>query len=1143
MPTEKNLLTSKRFVNANSIDTFVNVELTSEKSILKPFKTDNVLNIQEKFTEERNASLKFCLYGIVQSKWCDCDSLKVDFYIADSSTNPNVSLLGNRPYRFWVYDKSTSRQANEWSVETKPLDNSNGGLSVNLYRKKKGSYFFPFELDLRTLDKLGDGILTNKSIYIRISEPSKNAFFNSEIPFLFFDDDGALIEFGQETADILNDGEVIEINNNYPFLYDRHWIRRELIPDGPSFVSFVSQDSITLNEGGTDERALNDKLIPVEIALSEPSKSGLETIKVEILYGLDENKIPYTTIEVPSDAILSQNIVRWNFVGENALKYVYLRLKDDYIVEPQERLTLKITPIYGCIADPNRSQILTYYINDNDVPSFVRFESQNIDFTEPRSDGFAGLSVFQAVSIKISFILDKTVLVPGQSFDVYIDRDASDCKSAYGLRNYGNAKWDQQRIFVNETDTQYSTFLMFRGTKQYDKERKIVLKLSGFTSNLAPVNVNNGANELTINVKKNIDDNYATFVIPYNSIAGKTVVRNVYNVPQSSYDEFASPPLFGSGQNTGTNLITDMAYYGAAPTGKLPLNESVYVSGFTDQNVAAQKNIKSLVEEQEFDLIIENSGSTRVYLDYNLYEPGQNLVINIRSGLTFSTTTNVLSYDGEKLILRLPANDVFDSSFPIPIFTPVSGLTFSEQITQSLINSTLDFSATTYGYRNCSYRMFIRNKSYNYAGDSPQTFSQSKKESFDKTNLLTKKILSRNRSGSNGFTYSDTLNFRSGNDSQKKEYYINTRLIASKTRPENPDEAKTGTTLSIVTDEMFYNGVAILPRPGGANYTQSYIFASDRKVIDINSITSLGTASTQYSYILPTSPIIIPGEVSAATLYCPFSFGNLWVQNGYGVVTSSSGFFNQTNVSYDGFIASTSAPQQLSAQRLKSWSSCNPNTRSQAVIEILNTGEVDSFFPDGIVVRPGERLVISENPVSPTNGGAFFHNLIRPLYPLVLPMSTNSGFNKVSEKFLSCSYRISYLNFKIYQPSGSFSNRIVNHSIDFNQVVAPNGIVKPRYLSSEYNDQLFLPYGFFGSACNGSPVTSYKLMKDTRWDKLYVNGIIITPSTQSPIQASQFLEFDDLPPNIPGTRSRDFELCCQSLINLGNNFCYWLYED
>ena len=166
MPKEKNLLTSRRFVNANSIDTFVNVELTSEKSILKPFKTDNVLNIQEKFTEERNASLKFCLYGIVQSKWCDCDSLKVDFYIADSSTNPNISLLNNRPYRFWVYDKSTNRQASEWSVQTKPLDNSNGRLSVNLYRKKKGSYFFPFELDLRDLDRLGDGILTNKSIYV-----------------------------------------------------------------------------------------------------------------------------------------------------------------------------------------------------------------------------------------------------------------------------------------------------------------------------------------------------------------------------------------------------------------------------------------------------------------------------------------------------------------------------------------------------------------------------------------------------------------------------------------------------------------------------------------------------------------------------------------------------------------------------------------------------------------------------------------------------------------------------------------------------------------------------------------------------------------------------------------------------------------
>ena len=84
--SDKQLLSSKDYVNAKNIALYINSELSGEKNILKPDKADNLFDMSIKFEEERNASAKFCLYGKVESKWGDCNNLKVDFKIVDSST-------------------------------------------------------------------------------------------------------------------------------------------------------------------------------------------------------------------------------------------------------------------------------------------------------------------------------------------------------------------------------------------------------------------------------------------------------------------------------------------------------------------------------------------------------------------------------------------------------------------------------------------------------------------------------------------------------------------------------------------------------------------------------------------------------------------------------------------------------------------------------------------------------------------------------------------------------------------------------------------------------------------------------------------------------------------------------------------------
>ena len=43
---------------------------------------------------------------------------------------------------------------------------------------------------------------------------------------MFYDLDGNPVKFGSQTADVDEDGNITEIDNDFPFLYDRHWINQ-----------------------------------------------------------------------------------------------------------------------------------------------------------------------------------------------------------------------------------------------------------------------------------------------------------------------------------------------------------------------------------------------------------------------------------------------------------------------------------------------------------------------------------------------------------------------------------------------------------------------------------------------------------------------------------------------------------------------------------------------------------------------------------------------------------------------------------------------------------------------------------------------------------------------------------------------------
>ncbi len=1136
--SEKQLIPTEDYINAKNISLYVNSELSGESNILRPDKADNVFDFSLKFEQERNASSKFCLYGLIESKWADCNNVRIEFRIGDSSTNTG-NKISNFP--FWIYDKSSNVSGLTWTTVSRPLDARNGDLSKNLYGKKKGNYFFPFEIDLNLLTK------TNKSIYASVLEVEYNISTIEEFPFLFFDEDSNVLEYGSETAEILDDGNIIEINNNYPFFYDRHWIRREVEPTGPAFV-FFNENQVTINEGGPFERTIENKTINLELSLSKPPK-GYEQVKLQIVYGLDENDNEYTTVNLPQDVLLNLNTIEWNGPNASITQTVTVQIPDDFYVEPVERLTLKIVPILGVMADPEKPQLISLYIIDNDVPSKIAFSSNSFEFTEPRQD-------IAPYEIPLKLSLDKKLLVPDQSVEIYVDENETDCKSIFGFMNFsGSGFSNTTTLILNTTDLEYSTTLYFLSSREDDLQRKIVLKLRNFTSNVIPGSFNQGQEvNYTIYVNKNLDKNFVEIIIPYDTTNGIAVMRSAFNKPESS-TSYSTEGL----QDYPTSLMT---YYNSNEGNVAPFT---ILTGNTNRAL-----YRSLVFETNFKINIRNSGSQFIF-DNKLYKNNETLSVTVTSGFTTGVSTDQFIFDGKKFILRLPANDRFKSS-------PLGG-GFSLFLPNSFINQ---FSGQTWGFSLGYYEIEIQNLTYNIALNSGFfALGLLNQNQVRATNLLTRQLTyavpTGTTSGLQTYSFYNYINADAGNSTNKKTYYLYTQVknvFSQIDFGEQIVNSYSSTTVQYTENNLFYPGILILPinyrlqngaalggtsnnvgsypswltPPANSPYktTISRIFLTNDQLLLDNSFISGTTSSSPGSFNLPISNIILKKPYDQYQKKVRLIFGQLFVQAGYlnaQVGTSSSAGWppftnsNQNSTVNDSFVLATvdytSAISLGNKKRfLYRWAQANVNTKNQAVIEIYNDGLVScEIF--GKVLNPDEKIWISENPLTINNPGTY--NVVRPLNNLVVEVPTNDGYLQTIQvpniggqgtrtrnynAFSRARYRISFLNFNIYNFDGTFTNKVVNKSFSANlpidvQYVGQNPVfpIKNYFLKTKFTPNIWAPANLSGIlVCNGNQVTNLKLVSSSSSNNrsVFVNGFIATASSNAAIKS---IYFDDTPAN------------------------------
>jgi hypothetical protein len=184
---KKILLGDTDIISRDNEDLFIDINLNRTFSEYKKEKFDNDFDLQKQFDEERNASRDFNVYGFIQATYISCNNLSYDVWANSGLTIPVLN------------------QAFTTNVQYTP--------QYNIFNKRMGRYYF-------TLSNY-----TGKSIFIRFFANPNQVF---EQQLVFYDATGQFVPYGTQTIEVDNDLNTVEINNDFPFFYNKHWVKKNI---------------------------------------------------------------------------------------------------------------------------------------------------------------------------------------------------------------------------------------------------------------------------------------------------------------------------------------------------------------------------------------------------------------------------------------------------------------------------------------------------------------------------------------------------------------------------------------------------------------------------------------------------------------------------------------------------------------------------------------------------------------------------------------------------------------------------------------------------------------------------------------------------------------------------------------------------
>lgn len=215
---KKILLNSADVKNKKDDDYFIDLEITRTYNSFKENEYDNTFDLQERFNTERNNSRDFTIYGVIDSRFFDCDNILIELYAGGDM------LIGH--------------------LNTVPLFKNFQSNGVNIFNKKKGRYII--HLNNYKTDEIKMVIYNSNTKVLSTGsyEKRKTLLYYSIDPLTGI---STVIPFGTKTTNVniststnvngdsfinIVDGNLIVsediVDNDWPFLQNRHWIKNNL---------------------------------------------------------------------------------------------------------------------------------------------------------------------------------------------------------------------------------------------------------------------------------------------------------------------------------------------------------------------------------------------------------------------------------------------------------------------------------------------------------------------------------------------------------------------------------------------------------------------------------------------------------------------------------------------------------------------------------------------------------------------------------------------------------------------------------------------------------------------------------------------------------------------------------------------------
>lgn len=375
---KKILLGDDDIIAKSNEDIFINLNINKTFAEIRDEKFENVFDVSKQFSEERNASRDFRIYGTIDSTVTNCDALQLSAY--DSAFSGTGGSSGTTFLSGFVKSFSASSLV------------YNG---FNTYGKKKGKFLL--ELTGYTKDFVYIKIPTNGLTY-------KDQIYSQQL--IFKDADGTFVNYGTKTIEVDENGNAIQINNDFYFLYNKHWVKKDLsiTIEQPAKLSFSASPLVgNINEVPSATLlvplflsafvgafnfgiglpvavlaagfpSIVPFLYPVNIVLDKPSAFGLEKATISIQSSTIN---PATELIFTDDHLIQQALpLNISFLPGESVKTFYVFSPQDNLQEFLENVIFKLDNIQNA----NSGSPLTHTINviDSDVRNKVTLNFQSM---------------------------------------------------------------------------------------------------------------------------------------------------------------------------------------------------------------------------------------------------------------------------------------------------------------------------------------------------------------------------------------------------------------------------------------------------------------------------------------------------------------------------------------------------------------------------------------------------------------------------------------------------------------------------------------------------------------------------------------------------------------------------------------------